>query len=311
MILQTGLRTDIPAFYTPWFLHRLEEGYVLARNPYKPRQVTRYHLSPDVVDCIGFCTKNPTPMLPHLDQLSSFGQHWFVTITPYGQDIEPHVPPKEQVMADLRRLSERLGPECVTWRYDPILLTETYTVERHLTAFEAMCSQLEGATDTCVISFIDLYEKVKRNFPEIRAVPHEDRLHLGRVMATIAADHDIRLKSCCEGDELAAFGVDTSGCMTLSTYEKALGCRLNTPRQSKTSRGCLCHLSADIGAYNTCGHGCRYCYANYDESSVQRAMAQHDPHSPLLLGHVQPEDTVRDANQISWRDDQITLAELL
>ena len=311
MILQTGLRTDIPAFYTPWFLRRLEEGYVLSRNPYNPRQITRYRLTPDVVDCIGFCTKNPAPMLPHLDRLAAFGQHWFVTITPYGTDIEPRVPPKEQVIADLRRLSEYLGPRCVTWRYDPILLTEVYTLERHLADFAAMCAALAGATDTCVISFIDLYDKVKRNFPEARTVCREDRFLLGREMCVIAARHGIRLQSCCEGDELAPYGVDCSGCMTISTYEKALGCRLLVPKQPRTSRGCLCHLRADIGAYNTCGHGCRYCYANYNEESVRRAMAQHNPHSPLLLGQVQPGDVIRAARQESWRDGQLTLAELL
>ena len=170
MILQTGLRTDIPAFYTPWFLRRLQEGFVLSRNPYNPRQITRYRLNPAVVDCIGFCTKNPAPMLPHMDKLAGFGQHWFVTITPYGPDVEPHVPLKEQVIADFRRLSADLGPRCVTWRYDPILLTESYTIERHLADFAAMCAQLSGATDTCVFSFIDLYEKVKRNFPEVHAI---------------------------------------------------------------------------------------------------------------------------------------------
>jgi len=127
MILQTGLRTDIPAFYTPWFLRRVEEGFVLARNPYNPQQITRYRLAPDVVDGIGFCTKNAAPMLPHMGKIAGFGQHWFVTITPYGADIEPHVPPKEQVMADFRRLSAILGARCVAWRYDPILLTDVYT----------------------------------------------------------------------------------------------------------------------------------------------------------------------------------------
>jgi len=310
MILQTGLRTDIPAFYTPWFLRRVAEGFVLSRNPYNPRQVLRYRLTPDVVDCIGFCTKNPAPMLPHLDKLADFGMHWFVTITPYGRDVEPRVPPKEQVMADFRRLSDRLGPRAVTWRYDPILLTGEYTVERHLTDFAAMCAALAGATDTCVISFIDLYEKVKRNFPRAEAVPREARLLLGREMAAIAAGHGIRLKSCCEGDELAPFGVDASGCMTLAVYERAIGCRLNAPRLPRSNRDCLCHLTADVGAYNTCGHGCLYCYANYNEASVHHAMAEHDPASPLLVGHVQPGDVIRDAAQASWKEKQISMAEL-
>ena len=307
MILQTGLRTDIPAFYTPWFLRRLEEGFVLARNPYNPHQITRYRLSPDVVDCIGFCTKNPAPMLPHLDKLAAFGQMWFVTITPYGADIEPHVPLKEQVMTDFRRLSDRLGTHAVAWRYDPILLTDVYTADRHLSDFASMCANLEGATDTCVISFIDLYEKVKRNFPQVKAVPREDRLLLGREMQRIAASHGMRLVSCCEGDELAPYGVDCSGCMTLFTYEKAIGCRLHAPKQPKSTRGCLCHLSCDIGAYNTCGHGCRYCYANHDDAAVRRAMAMHDPLSPLLIGHVQSGEVIRDAAQASWKDGQISL----
>ena len=310
MILQTGLRTDIPAFYTPWFLNRLAEGFVLVRNPYNSGQLIRYRISPDVVDCLTFCTKNPAPMLPHMDRLRPFRQYWFVTITPYGEDIEPHVPPREQVMADFRHLSGIVGPDCVAWRYDPILLTDPYTIQRHLTDFAAMCAALEGATRTCIISFIDLYEKVKRNFPEARAVCQEDRLLLGREMAIIAARHGIRLKSCCEGEALAAFGVDCSGCMTLSTYEQALGIRLNAPRTAR-SRECLCHLSADIGAYNTCGHGCRYCYANHDETRVRQAMAQHDPLSPLLVGHVQPGEVIRDARQTSWLDGQLSLDALL
>ena len=104
MIIQTGMRTDIPAFYAKWFTNRLKAGYVLARNPYNPASVTRYRLDPEVVDLIGFCTKNPAPMLPRLELLKPYGQHWSVTITPYGRDIEPHVPPKEQVMESLKRL---------------------------------------------------------------------------------------------------------------------------------------------------------------------------------------------------------------
>lgn len=106
MILNTGMRTDIPAFYSEWFMNRIRAGYVLVRNPYRQDWITRYELNPDVVDCISFCTKNPAPMLKHLDELSCFKQFWFVTITPYGKDIEPNVPPKEQVMQDFITLSK-------------------------------------------------------------------------------------------------------------------------------------------------------------------------------------------------------------
>lgn len=311
MIIQTGLRTDIPAFYTPWFLRRLEEGFVLVRSPYDPGLVTRYRLDPQVVDVIGFCTKNPAPMLPHMEALSPYGQYWFVTITPYGPDIEPNVPPKEQVMADFCRLAQIVGPDATAWRYDPILLTDTYTPERHIRDFTAMCRKLEGATHTCVISFIDLYAKVKRNFPEVRAVPEAIQLELGRALIDIAREHGMTLRTCHEGDMLAAYGADCSGCMTLASFERALGCRLKAPKQPMSSRGCACHLTCDIGAYNTCAHLCRYCYANADEAAVRRAMAQHDPSSPLLTGCLQPSDRVHEARQKSWRDGQLSMLTLL
>ncbi len=310
MIIQTGLRTDIPAFYTPWFLRRLEEGFVLVRSPYNPSLVTRYTLSPEVVDVIGFGTKNPAPMLPHMDALAPYGQMWHVTITPYGRDIEPNVPPREQVMADFCRLSAIVGPECMVWRYDPILLTEAYTVDRHLMDFAAMCRMLAGATHTCVISFIDLYAKVKRNFPEVRSVPQEAQLRLGREMAAIARENGMALKSCHEGNELAGYGVDCSGCMTLSSYENALHASLKPPVKQPRSRDCACHLTCDIGAYDTCGHLCRYCYANASADAVRRKMVQHDPLSPLLTGHVQPGDRIHPARQESWRDGQIGMLEL-
>ena len=109
MIINTGQRTDIPAFYSEWFCNRLREGFVLVRNPYNPQSVTRYRLSPDVVDVIGFCTKNPVPMLPHMDLLKPYGQFWYVTITPYGKEIEPHVPSKLRVIDSFTRLSEAVG----------------------------------------------------------------------------------------------------------------------------------------------------------------------------------------------------------
>ena len=165
MIINTGQRTDIPAFYSAWFVNRLTEGFVLVRNPYNPQRVTRYRLTPDVVDLIGFCTKNPEPMLPHLDLLKPFGQYWYVTVTPYGKDIGPNVPGKLRVLESFRRLSDAVGPERVGWRYDPILINEDWSVQRHIRAFSYMADALSGYTRTAVISFIDLYGKTRRNFP--------------------------------------------------------------------------------------------------------------------------------------------------
>lgn len=185
MILQTGFRTDIPGFYSTWFANRLRAGFVLVRNPYDPQSVTRYAINPDVVDLIGFCTKNPAPMLPRMELLRPYGQYWFVTITPYGPEIEPHVPPKAQVLQDFTTLSKIVGPDCIAWRYDPIFLSDTYTAARHIAEFEQMASALSGYTRTCVISFIDLYEKVRRNFPQVKSVPLTERETLGKAFIEI------------------------------------------------------------------------------------------------------------------------------
>lgn len=307
MILHTGLRTDIPAFFSEWFLGRLREGSVLVRSPYDQHALTRYRIAPDVVDLISFCTKNPRPLLSHMDELRAYRQFWFVTITPYGRDIEPNVPPAEQAAEDLIALSMRLGKNCVSWRYDPILLTSVYTEERHIAEFGRIAKMLRGHVDTCVISFVDLYKKVQRNFPECREVEPEARIRLGREMVRIAAENGMRLKTCAEGDLLAPCGADTRGCMTIETYERAIGCRLRVPKKSAGRKECACYLGADIGAYDTCGHLCRYCYANSNAERVRRNLAQHDPSSPILCGSVAPDDVIRDAVQESWIDGQLRL----
>lgn len=189
MIIQTGMRTDIPAFYSEWLFNRLQEGFVLVRNPYNPNQVTKYSLSPDVVDLIAFCTKNPAPMLPHMEKLKLYGQYWFVTITPYGKDIEPNVPEKEKVIENFKQLSDIVGVDSVGWRYDPIFVDEEHSVEWHISEFEKMAATLCGYTKTCVISFIDIYKKVERNFPKARSVMKKDRITIGKAFVEIAGKY--------------------------------------------------------------------------------------------------------------------------
>lgn len=307
MILHTGMRTDIPAFYPEWFANRIKEGYVLVRNPYNPLQVTRYQITPKVVDAIAFCTKNPAPFLPYMDLLNGYGQYWHVTITPYGRDIEPKVPAKEVVMQDFIRLSKIVGVQSIAWRYDPIFLSDTYTLEQHIHDFEEMAETLEGYTTVCIISFIDLYKKVIRNFSEVKAVEKEDRLVIGKEFVRIGKKYGIAIKTCAEGNELAPFGVDCSGCMTTPVFEKAIGCSLNVPKVKGARSECGCLLNGDIGAYNTCGHLCRYCYANYDAKTVMDNMKSHNPNAPLLIGEVSPDDVVSDAKQESWKDMQLKL----
>lgn len=310
MIINTGQRTDIPAFYAPWFAGRLREGYVCVRNPYDPRQVSRYRLDPEVVDVIGFCSKNPAPMFPYMDLLRDYGQYWYVTITPYGRDIEPRVPDKHRILEDFRKLSRMVGINSIGWRYDPILVNDRYTLDYHLRAFRQMSEALEGYTETVVISFIDLYQKVRRNFPEVREVTAADRDYLGRNIIEIARDHGMTVRPCAEGNTLARYGADCSGCMTVGMYEKAVGHRLHVPARKPARDSCACYLACDIGAYDTCAHLCRYCYANNDTAQVARNMAMHDPASPFLIGNYREDDLVHDVPQTSWADGQMSLFDL-
>ena len=223
MILNTGQRTDIPAFYAEWFANRLKEGIVCVRNPYNPNQVSRYRLDSSVVDIIGFCTKNPAPMFPYMELLKAYGQYWFVTITPYGKDIEPNVPDKHLLMEHFKHLSMQVGVNSIGWRYDQIFLSERYTKEYHLKAFEQIATALERYTQTVVISFVDLCPKVRRNFPKLQTPGKEDRLLLGKALIEIAHSHGMSLKPCAEGTGLAMYGADCSGCMRIGDYEKAIG----------------------------------------------------------------------------------------
>lgn len=306
MIISAGMRTDIPAFFSEWFYNRIKAGYVCVRNPYNPVQVTKYRLSPDVVDCISFCTKNPEPMLKYLDEIAQFHQFWFVTITPYGKDIEPFVPDKEKVIESFQKLSRKVGAQAMSWRYDPIFINEKYSVDFHIQNFEKMAEKLSGYTDQCVISFIDLYEKTKKNFPDVREVSRADRIKLGQTFAEIGKKYGILIRSCCEGIELAPYGVDISGCVTTKVLEAAIGEHLEIPRSKKSPRSeCNCVLGSDIGAYNTCGHGCIYCYANYDRETVVQNRKRHDPNSPFLIGDAKDDDIMKEACQESYIDRQL------
>jgi DNA repair photolyase len=242
-----------------------------------------------------------------MDLIKDFGQYWYITITPYGKDIEPGVPDKAKVMESFKQLSNMVGVDRIGWRYDPIFIDEKYTVDFHLEAFAKMSANLRGYTNHVVISFIDIYDKVKRNFPKAAPVSAENKVALGQKIIEIARANDMVVKPCAEGDFLAKYGADCSGCMTVAMYEDAIGERLKVPRQAPARKECACYLGGDIGAYNTCGHLCRYCYANYDAETVRQNMRKHDPLSPLLIGHLMPGDTVHEAKQESWIDRQMRL----
>ena len=280
------------------------------RNPYNPKQVNKYILDPRVVDVIGFCTKNPAPMFVYMDLLKNYGQYWFVTITPYGKDIEPNVPDKHKIIDDFKKLSDMVDIDSVGWRYDPIFLSDRYTIDYHLSAFEQIARELHGYTKTVVISFIDLYKKVQKNFPEVQPVSRENAITLGKAMIEIARKNGMVVRPCAEGDFLAKYGADCSGCMTVPVYEKAIGERLNVPKKKSAREECACYLASDIGAYDTCMHLCKYCYANNDRQLVMENFKRHNPDSPFLIGEYEDGDEIHEVDAESWIDRQISIFDI-
>ncbi|MBQ2635303.1 MAG: DUF1848 domain-containing protein [Methanobrevibacter sp.] len=305
MIINTGSRTDIPAFFSKWFLNRIGEGFVYSRNPFN-NDIYRYELNPKIIDVLCFCTKNPRPMIKHLDEINDYNQFWFVTITPYGKDIELNVPNYKNVIKSFKELSEVLGSRKVAWRYDPIFISEKYDLDFHIDKFEEMSSELEGFTNDCTISFIDLYKKVLRNFSEVNEVTKDEQLIIGENFAKIAQKYDFKMKTCVEGTLLDQFGFDSSGCMTQKVLEKAIGFNLKVPKGKYIIRDCNCLFGRDIGAYNTCLHGCRYCYANSNIKLVKKNQKLHNPNSPLLIGEV-GDDAVKEISEPSYIDTQTRL----
>ena len=301
MIINTGQRTDIPAFYSKWLINRIKEGYVLVRNPYYPNLVTKFLLNPEVVDVISFCAKNPRPMFQYLDELKSFRQYWHVTITAYGKDIEPNVPYINKVIEDFKYLSSKVGVNAIVWRYTPIIINEKYTKRSHLKAFEYIASRLEGYTNTVVFGFIDLYDKLKKKHPEIKDASDEDKIFLAQEFMKIATKHNLKLRLCSKEKWLKEYGIDVDGCLRWEDYEKAIGFSLNpTQKMQARKEYCSCYLSNDIGAYNSCLHLCKYCYANGMVSKVIDNFSIHNDNSPFLIGKSLPDDIIKEAKQESW-----------
>lgn len=300
MIINTGCRTDIPAFYSKWLMNRIREEYVLVRNPYYPSQVTKYILSPKVVDCLAFCTKNPEPMLEYLDELDKYKQYWFVTITPYGKDIEPVVPDKEKVIESFKKLSKHIGIDSIGWRYDPIFINKEFDVEKHIKCFENMASNLNGYTHNCTISFLDLYEKVKRNAPDLRPPTKEEQICIAKAFDRIGKENDIAIHACCEKNFLSEYGLKCNGCMSQEIIEKSINCKLKPPKRKNLRQECNCLMGNDIGSYNTCGHLCKYCYANANKGLVIENIKKHNENSPFLIGNSEVGDKITEAKQKCW-----------
>ena len=310
MIISASRRTDIPACYSRWFFNRIREGSVLVRNPMNPRQISHIRLSPDVVDGIVFWTKNPTPMLDQLDLLKDYMYYFQFTLNAYGRDVEAGVPSKNDIIVpSFQRLSDRIGPERVIWRYDPILLNGTYTVDYHIRYFEALAKRLAPYTKKCTISFLDFYRNIEKNTAglSIQKFTPETEHRLAKALSEIAHSYGLRIDTCAEGIDLRSYGIEHARCIDDRLLSQLLHAPLKAEKDKNQRSECGCVESIDIGAYNTCQNGCRYCYANWRPQAVRMNAERHHLDSPLLIGEVGPEDRITERKMVSLISDQMEL----
>ena len=308
MILSVSRRTDIPAFYCDWFFNRLREKYVCVRNPMSYHQVSRISLSPEVIDCIVFWTKDPSKIVDSLHLLEDYQYYFHVTINGYDRRIERFLPEKEAVLSSFVRLSGEIGKRRVIWRYDPILLAVNVSIDFHAEKFRELARRLENYTDRCIISFVDPYKKTTRNAADLGIsviAPEQMRAIADRLVA-IAREHGMQIETCSEEVALEDLGIYHASCIDKNLISELTGYAIHAKEDGQRS-GCRCASCVDIGAYNTCKHGCVYCYATNSDIASQNNWSRHDVHSPLLIGDLGGDDKVTDRKMISYRDAQISL----
>lgn len=294
VIMSASRSTDIPAFYADWFLERLKAGYSVWVNPFNQE---RYRVSFADTRMIVFWSKNPKPMLERLYEVESLGfrQYYFqFTLNDYvAEGLEPNVPPVAERIDTFKRLADRIGKERVIWRFDPLMLTEKISIDALLERVGNIGQQLKGYTEKLVFSFIDIaaYRKVQKNLAGlgVREFSPDEQIQFAQGLAKLNQDLRLELATCGELADLSLYGIKHNKCvdddlMVRLFHDDAklmdfIGAEYDmidgwTIKKSKKDKGqrkaCGCIVSKDIGAYNTCPHLCRYCYANTSDEVVMR-----------------------------------------
>ena len=291
MIISASRRTDIPAFYAEWFMRRIKEGYCLVPNPFNRRQVSRVPLSPKDVDAIVFWTRNPTPLMSYLHELDSMGYGYYFqfTLTGYPRFLEPNLPDLARLLESFHALAQRVGPERVIWRYDPILLSRCTPHAYHEDRFAQLAGALSGATTRVVISFFDAYRKAMQRLGRLvegsldvwLVDDIDERMGiLLRAIAQSAARNGFEITSCAEPWDMTPYGIKPGACIDAAYIERVLGVHVRADKDPYQRPACGCARSKDIGIYDTCRHGCQYCYAI---SGRLPGNARHDPGAASLI----------------------------
>lgn len=290
MILSVSRRTDIPAFYSEWFMNRIREGNVCVRNPFNTNQISRINIKPDVVDCIVFWTKDAKPIMNKLSELDdrNYKYYFQFTITPYQNDIEQNIRDKREIVNTFIELSKMIGKDKVILRYDPIFLTDKYSMDYHFRAFEALCLKLKDRTNKIVVSFLDDYKKVSRNMKSfnVKELNNEDLVSISQGLVGIADKFGLSVETCAESIDLNFLGINHARCIDGELIEEIIKCPIMFKDKLDGNRNhCGCMKCIDIGQYDTCVHNCLYCYANVNKGKASSNFQLHNPQSPILVGN--------------------------
>lgn len=291
MIISASYKTDIPAFYGAWFRNRLRAGYCKMANPFNRRQRFTISLRREDVDGFVFWTKNLSPFMPVLDEVHEQGYPFIVqyTINGYPRVLESRVVDAGRSVAHLCSVAGKFGSRVPIWRYDTIVLSTITDADFHRRNFAKLAAQLAGATDEVVISFMQLYDKTRRNMDDVARQhgfrwedPHDDvKRALLSDLATIAGDHKMRLTVCTQPDLLVP-GVLEARCIDGQRLMDIAGRSFRAEVKGMRA-GCGCFGSKDIGDYDTCPHGCVYCYAVRRRSVALNRYQAHDPKGEYLF----------------------------
>lgn len=300
MILSVSRRTDIPAFYAEWFMERLRQKYVLVRNPFNIHSISRIPLTPENVDAIVFWTKNSKPIHKYLDEIDELKYKYYFqyTITPYKNDLEEKVQDKKEIVETFKKLSEKIGSEKVVLRYDPVILSDNYTIDFHKKAFARLCDLLAPYTKKIIFSFLDDYKKISKNIKQlnIKEISEEEMYIMAEYFADTAKNYNLKIESCAEQIDLGRFGINHGKCIDDELIEKITGYKISAGKDNQRN-ACGCIKCIDIGEYNTCMHKCLYCYANINKEAAFKNYKLHDKKSPLLIGYVDEiKDKITDRN---------------
>lgn len=313
MIISASRRTDIPTYYSEWLFNRLNEGYVLVRNPMNTHQISKICLSPEVVDGLVLWTKNPIPMFDRIHELERYNFYFQFTLNAYGKEVEPNVPSKNDIIIPaFIKLSKLIGRNRVIWRYDPIFFNENYTLDYHCRYFKKLASMLSNYTEKCTVSFIDLYKNTVRNVQPLQIIieTQKQQIELLSRFSEIANQYGIFIDTCAEAIELCNLHIAHACCIDKERLERLGNYKLDVKKDMNQRVECRCVASIDIGAYNTCKNGCLYCYANYSKKTVLRNNELHNPYSPLLFGEIGENDIIFERKVASWKSSQGSLFDM-